>query len=85
MTPAEGEAVLSLRDEQTTVVILDTGAVVEVNDIVWGRDTGDDVDHVTANISPPIPDRPIHFFFTNQVVRVIDPVTGDVLFFSRSH
>ena len=53
---------------------------IAVWDVAWGRDIGDDFDHVTSNVSPgPATEHTIDFFFTNEIVGII-PDTGATLF-----
>jgi hypothetical protein len=56
-------------------------------DVAWGHDFGDEVAHITTNVSPgPDPnDEPgfpytIDFFFADQIHKVVDQDSGTVLF-----
>jgi hypothetical protein len=83
MTPARGEAALAIlrdRNGQLTIVELASGLRCEVMNTAWGRDMGDDFDHVTTNISPGQASLLVDFFFMNEVARIRDGATGAVLF-----
>ena len=47
--------------------------------IAWGQDMGDDFEHLTSNISPSADGATIDLFFTDEVVRVVDPQSGYIL------
>jgi hypothetical protein len=56
-------------------------------DVAWGYDVGEDVAHVTTNVSPGPPsvddlEFPVEldFFRANEIVKVEDADTGAVLF-----
>ena len=56
-------------------------------DVAWGYDQGEDVAHVTTNVSPgPGPDDEVElpygldFFHANEITRIEDVETGAVLF-----
>jgi hypothetical protein len=72
-------AVLQERDGVETLVDLEDGSRRMVWDIAWGYDMGDEYSHVTTNISPGAPGRPVDSFFTNEVVALVDPVSGSAL------
>jgi hypothetical protein len=84
MTPeSEDRAskVLQERCGRWTVVELTENRTFRVFDIAWGRDMGDEFDHITTNTSPgPKEPHAIDFFFTSDVLRIVDPETGAVLF-----
>lgn len=64
-----------------TVVELTENRSFRVFDIAWGRDMGDEFDHITTNISPgPKEPHSIDFFFTSDVIRIVDAETGAILF-----
>jgi hypothetical protein len=75
--------ILRSRDSVPTVRVRG-GQVYVVYDIAWGYDMGDQYAHVTTNISPRVEDRPIDFFFTSEIERMVDPVTGSLLFEAES-
>lgn len=70
---------LTARDGQKTRVELSGPRSVEVFNIAWGDDIGDDYEHITSNISPTIDGSTIDLFFTDEVVRIVDPSIGAVL------
>jgi hypothetical protein len=88
MSPRDGETItriLRTRCGQWTLVTLTGGRHLRVFDIAWGRDMGDDFDHLTTNISPgPPEEHTVDFFFNSEVVDVTDPVTGERLFINES-
>ena len=77
--------VLRKRSPQITDVRLGDGRVLRVHNVAWGRDRGDDYDHVTTNISPsPSEEHTVDFFFTSEIEALIDPETESVLFETSS-
>ena len=64
---------LSERDGVHTVVRMIDGRSFHVLNIAWGRDEGEDYEHVTTNISPPVEGQDIDFFLTGDVEKVIAP------------
>ncbi|GAA0937251.1 hypothetical protein GCM10009554_25380 [Kribbella koreensis] len=77
------EALIELfngRDGELSEVVLRDGQRLRVLNIAWGYDLGDEYAHVTTNISPFVDGMPIEFFFTEDVVRVVEPRTGEVLY-----
>ena len=71
---------------ETRVHLMD-GSVLRVVNVVWGRDDGDDHAHGSTNVSPSLDDSqtyPFEFFFTYQVVRVIDPQSNRTLYESSA-
>ena len=63
---------LQARDGLLTYVLLDNGQRLPVHDIAWGYGMGDEYAHVTTNCSPPVRGRPVDFFVTSQVTRLLD-------------
>jgi hypothetical protein len=63
---------------QQTVIrhFMRDGTAVEVWNVAWGYDLGNDFAHVTSNISPEQPGCPIDFFYTHQVQKVVDAESG---------
>lgn len=84
MYPSDDDKVTSILKERCgvwSIVELRDGKRFRVFDIAWGRDMGDEHDHITTNISPGPPEgAPFDFFFTSNVVRIIDETTETVLF-----
>jgi hypothetical protein len=89
MTRSRGDAVSLILQKHCgnwSLVELQSGQKLRVFDIAWGRDLGNEFDHITTNISPgPSDDHTIDFFFTSEVVRVEDEATGRVLFEHETH
>ena len=74
-------AILRKRDPDPTDVRLTGGRVVRVFNIAWGRDDGQDFDHITTNISPEPPgEHSIDFFLTSEIEAILDPETGSQIF-----
>ena len=71
--------VLEKRCGENTNVHLSDGKVLLVTDIAWGQDIGDDFAHVTTNVSPPQNELPVDFFYTNEVVKIVDTETEMVI------
>jgi hypothetical protein len=71
--------ILVARRGLLTRVSLTDGTVLEVWDSVFGRDLGDEFDHVTTNCSPPQEGRPVDFFMTFEIFSILD-AEGRVLF-----
>lgn len=62
---------LDERDGRVSIVVLDDGRQLQVLDIAWGYDWGDEYAHVLANISPEANGMSLEFFYTSRVVAVI--------------
>ena len=67
------------RDGQETEAELQDGRRCRVLNIAWGYDAGDDYAHVTTNISPSVHGFDVDFFFTNEILRLRDPVGVEVI------
>jgi hypothetical protein len=79
-------AILQSRCGSLTVAELVDGRRLEIHNVAWGRDMGDFVDHITTNISPsPSVPHTLDFFFTNEVVRLFAPESGEVLYRRGEH
>ncbi|GAA0314992.1 hypothetical protein GCM10009528_35870 [Kineococcus aurantiacus] len=64
------------RDQLQTTVVLGDGTRLPVFNIAAGYDMGDEWAHVTTNVSPDCAGAPVDFFFTSDVVELVDPDTG---------
>ncbi len=53
--------------------------VLDVFNIAWGGDIGDEYEHITSNISPNVEGASVDLFFTDEIARIVDPVSGAVL------
>lgn len=71
--------ILVRRDEVKTTVVLENEQSLEVHNITYNYDDGDDFAYITTNISPETGNS-FDFFYTNEIVRIIDPEDGTVLF-----
>ncbi|MBN2730513.1 MAG: hypothetical protein JXR53_14915 [Bacteroidales bacterium] len=81
MKPHDKDVITALvrRDEVKTMVVLENGQSLEVHNITYNYDDGDDFAYITTNISPEIGNS-FDFFYTNEIIRIIDPEDGTVLF-----
>lgn len=84
--PADTKIVETLerQDGKWTTIELRTGERYRAFNIVWGYDIGDEWAHVTTNISPEQAGASIDFFYTSDVVRLVDEESGSVLFEAQS-
>jgi hypothetical protein len=71
---------LNSRRDIATLVHIRDGRLLEVFDIAWGYDPGEAEALITTNCSPPRPDRPIDLIHSHEIMSVVDPVSGAVLF-----
>ena len=73
--------ILRRREPFATTVQLSGDRTITVFNVAWGRDMGEEYDHVTTNISPePDGEHSIDFFHTSEIEVLIDPETGGRLF-----
>ncbi|QIL90515.1 hypothetical protein GNX18_12670 [Microbulbifer sp. SH-1] len=82
MNIAEGNLIVKMLEKrcgQLTLVHLENGELLNVNDIAWGYDMGDDFAHITTNISPPQEGVEVNFFYVNEVSKLLDPGTGKTI------
>jgi len=83
MNPVLGETICKILEKRSgleTLVKLDDGRKITVWNIAWGKDIGDEYDHITTNISPePSCDHTVDFFYTSEVVGVIDPENNNII------
>jgi hypothetical protein len=70
---------LEWRHGRETIVELSAGRVVIVFNIAAGQDQGENYEHISTNISPELAGASFDFFFTDEVSRVVDPATHEVL------
>lgn len=63
-----------------TIIELRTGSFAYAIDYAWGYDTEAEYAHVTTNCSPGDGKRELDSFFTDEVVKITDQATGEVLF-----
>ena len=71
------------RDGQQTIVKLNNGKQYVVWDIAWGYDMGDEYSHITTNVSPGVEGASVDFFYTTEIIEIIDPNSAEVLFKSN--
>lgn len=83
ITPGKGAVLAALLESRagvrTTVQLADGQEILSLNS-AWGRDLGEDWEHVYLNMSPSVEDLPTEFVLTRDVVRVLDTETGEVLY-----
>lgn len=70
---------LQRRDGLETGVELSADRIVAVFNIAWGQDQGESYEHISTNVSPEIAGANFDFFFTEEVSRVVDPATQEML------
>ncbi len=71
---------LCKREGLPTKITLNDHRVIEVWNIAWEYDSGDDFAHVSTNVSPRIEGTTFDFFFTAQILKISDAISGEVLF-----
>jgi hypothetical protein len=67
------------RDGQLTIVTMSDGRVFKVFNVAWGKDEGEDYEHVTTNISPSIESQTVDLFLTSEVAGISVPESGELL------
>jgi hypothetical protein len=70
---------LKKRSGQCTTVMLSERRQLEVYQIVPGDSFGDNFENVTTNVSPRVQCAAIDLTFTDEVSKIIAPVTGERL------
>ena len=80
--PKDEEIIFHLQrqDSRWTIVHLEDGSQARVYNIAWGYDLGDDYAHITTNISPRQESAPEDFFYTNDIVEIVDEETGRTVY-----
>ena len=71
---------LEARGGKLTLVELSDGRVLRAFNSAYGRDLGEEWEHATFNCSPALDGEAIEFVRTSTIVRLIDPVTGELLY-----
>jgi hypothetical protein len=66
--------------DEPTVVRLTNGSEFVVRRVLYGRDLGDDYDHITTNLDPSHPGSDVHFFYVTEIEQLKLPSGGAVLF-----
>lgn len=73
--------ILVRRSGALSVVLLQSGKICQVYDVAWGYDMGDEVAHITSNISPgPAIACGVDFFLASEIQRIEDGQDGRRLF-----
>jgi len=83
MTPDDDKKIikiLSEKDTQVTRVFLKDGTEFVVYNIAWGYDIGEEYAHITTNISPDVEGASIDFFHSNQISKIVNEETEQVVF-----
>jgi hypothetical protein len=70
---------LHSRDGTETVIQVEDGRRYRLMNIAWGYDVGHHFAHITTNVSPSLEGFGVDFFYTDDMVSVEDPVTGQVV------
>lgn len=76
---------LEARAGQGTIVRLHNGEDLYTANSAWGRDIGEEWEHLYLNASPDSPGLPICFVRTSDVMEVRDAVTNEVLHARADH
>ncbi|ESY39083.1 hypothetical protein NKK48_12000 [Mesorhizobium sp. C386A] len=87
MTPRESEYVIKLlvsRNGSNSLVTLTSGTTHRVLNIVYGRDLGEQFDHISTNVTPPQEGLESDFFYASEV-QEIAAEDGVVLFRSATN
>ncbi|MER8570337.1 hypothetical protein NKH85_20440 [Mesorhizobium sp. M0924] len=87
MTPRESEYVIKLlvsRNGSNSLVTLTNGTTHRVLNIVYGRDLGEQFDHISTNVTPPQEGLESDFFYASEV-QEIAAEDGVVLFLSATN
>ncbi len=87
MTPRESEYVVKLlvsRNGSKSLVTLTNGTTHRVLNIVYGRDLGEQSDHISTNVTPPQDGLESDFFYASEV-QEIAAEDGAVLFRSATN
>jgi hypothetical protein len=84
MTTADHALALEIlvnRCGRLSKVQLESGAQCLVYDVAWGYDMGEEVAHITTNISPG-PGTPceVDFFHATEIVQIRDGIDGQIVF-----
>ena len=61
-------------------MLLSDGSKCRFYNIAWGYELGDDYAHITANISPEQEGADIDFFYSQDIVEVVDEESGRIVF-----
>jgi hypothetical protein len=83
MNIEQGKTIVKILEKRCglpTTIYLKNGETLNVFDIAWGYDLGDDFAHITTNISPPKEGVEVSFFYVNQVSKLIDAETGLLIY-----
>ena len=70
---------LQRRDSLLTTVRLKDGSDHVVKDIAWGYDVGDEYAYITTNASPGGEGLSLDFFYSNEIVCLMDSASGAVI------
>ena len=84
LVPGKGSEIVALLESRhglLTEVVLKGGKRVRFRSVAWGRDMGDDWEHVNLFVSvDPPPSRDDQFCSTSEIVEVLDPASRERLF-----
>jgi hypothetical protein len=71
---------LKARYGMPTIAVLEDGSEYIFVNIACGYDLGDEYAHINTNMSPSFEGMDCDFFFTNELVALLDADTGKSLF-----
>lgn len=72
--------ILKSRDGRLTTVHLADKRALNVWNIAWGYDIGNEFAHITTNISPEIKNTDIDYFYTNEILKIEDRLNVKTLY-----
>ncbi len=67
-------------DSKLLEIELENEKVLKVWNIAWGYDLKDEFAHITSNISPKIEDSQIDIFYTNDIVKIFDFNSKEIIY-----
>jgi len=83
ISPGRGATLVKLLLERTgipTTLHLEDGAHIVAHNCAWGRDFGNDWEHLSLNVSPEIEGVAFEVVSGGEVAEIIDPASGEVLY-----
>jgi len=63
-----------------TIAVFEDGREIVLYEMVWGRDFGDTHAHITANWDSDSGEAPFEFFYTTELIGLLDAETRAPLF-----
>jgi PAS domain-containing protein len=62
------------------MLCLDDGTQIVAHNSAWGRDFGDEWEHLSLNVSPEIVDIDFEFVSAREIAEAVDTASGEVLY-----